>query len=211
MPQCGHIVLTAPVYNADILRVAADGAAGCVHGYISTTDYNDVLSGRFVGFWYPDFICPDLVNCVFFQAADVNGIVAQIPSAAFLTWMLTDHGAGSRQRIVPADYIDGTGIIFVPYQSNVSRNIDMDRTKIHAGNFLTSSLRALVPADVTFILIFECIQSIQNFRCGLVTNRAVRGIADHGGQRCFWNQQEKSYSCYSIPSFSWLGFSNLLS
>ena len=66
------------------------------HSGRAATDDGNFFAGGYICFRNCYLIRCDLIYRIFFDTADVDGIINQISAAALLTRMLTDHGTGSR-------------------------------------------------------------------------------------------------------------------
>ncbi len=70
----------------------------------------------------------DLIYRVFLNAPDIKRSIDQVPSAALLAWVLADHGARRRKRVIPSYQVDSFVIIALLYMGYISRYIHMRRT-----------------------------------------------------------------------------------
>ena len=125
------------------------------------------------------FVRRNLIHRVFFQTTDIDRRINNCSSAFSFTGMLADHGTGRRERIRITNHINCSCIIPFLDQCNVFRNIDMRRTKRLTWNRLCHVLNAAVMFDMTFILIRELFQTVQDQICSCNTNSAVRSSRDH--------------------------------
>ena len=148
----------------------------------SATDNSDLLASGNVCFRNGYLICCHLIYGIFFQTADVDGIINQVSAAALLTGMLADHRTCGRKRIIFTDQVDRACIIFISNQCDIARDIYMCRTHIDTWNFLSHFSRTFVFFNMADILIMECFKTLKHFNSGLVANGTVRCIFDHSSQ-----------------------------
>ena len=92
---------------------------------------------------------------------DIDGIIDQVSTAALLTWMLTDHGTCSWQRVITTDQVDRICVITLMNVCNVTRNINMCRTECHAWDLLTYIGRTFPFFYMALILICKSFKSFQ--------------------------------------------------
>ena len=119
----------------------------------------NLLSCSHIGFRDRYSVRGNLVYRIFFQPPDIDGIVDEIPAAAFLAGMLTDHSAGRRQRIVPADHIYSPRVIFFSDQRDISRDIHVRRTEIDTRHLLTDFPGTAAVFYMTEIFFFQSFQA----------------------------------------------------
>ena len=93
---------------------------------------------------------------------DIDGIIDQVSTAALLTWMLTDHGTCSWQRVITTDQVDRICVITLMNVCNVTRNINMCRTECHAWDLLTYIGRTFPFFYMALILICKSFKSFQS-------------------------------------------------
>ena len=132
----------------------------CHSGRTSTDDCY-FFACRYVCLRNCYLICSNLVYRVFFNTTDIDGIIDQVSAAALLTWMLTDHGTCSWQRVITTDQVDRICVITLMNVCNVTRNINMCRTECHAWDLLTYIGRTFPFFYMALILICKSFKSFQ--------------------------------------------------
>ena len=151
------------------------------HSGRTSTDDRYFFACRYVCLRNGYLICCNLIYRVFFDTTDIDRIIDQISTATLLTWMLTDHGTCSWQRVVATDQIDCICVISLMNVCNVTRNINMCRTECHTWDLLTYIGRTFPFLYMALIFVCECFKSFQNLDSGLITDGTVCSITDHDG------------------------------
>ena len=121
-----------------------------------------------------------LVHRIALEAADVDGEIHQRAAAVGFAGVLTDEAAYGGEGIVLADETDGVGAAARAGQCDVTGDVHMSGTLIHAGD--AAEIRGTIAVEgVRLVVIPEGVIAVQNHLGGLVANGAVRGLHDGMG------------------------------
>ena len=119
-----------------------------------------------------------MVGRVALDAADVHRIVHKAPAAGEFAGVFAHIPADRGQRIIVADHTQGIFVLARVHQRDVTRNVDMCRTRALAGNIGVAFGGAEVALGMRAIIPFEGTQAFEYHASCFVADRAIGAVQD---------------------------------
>ena len=124
-----------------------------------------------------------LIHGIFLKSPDIYGIIYYPAPAFFLTRMLADHGAGSREGVSFTYHLYSACIVAFLYERHITRHIHMGGTESDAWYRLVDIFHAASFLYMAFILIGKIFHAVQYEIGSHHTDSAVSAFCYHTAHR----------------------------
>ena len=151
------------------------------HAGRTTADDGDALAGVGKALGRLDRVSSALIDGELLNAANVDRGVDKGTTATALAGMLADKRAGSGERVVATDHVDGACVIAGGRKGDVGRNVHVSRAQGLAGNATVVGVLACLVLHVVLELACKRLEVLERNVACVVTNGAVRKLRCHLG------------------------------